>query len=406
MRAAWRLSVVAIVLASAVGVAPRVLLADLATLRVRDTTFTLDVRRGVAMVEAAPLARLMGGTWTREADGRYVLAVGTVRATLIAGLPYARTANTAHALVVAPQLRGAALWIPLQVVTELIPRLDPTFGFDRARGELRLPPRAAAIVATPPARPAPPPAATPVKRVTSRRVIVDPGHGGKDVGMRARLPNGTIVWEKDIALGVSRRVAAALKDRGVGVHLTRDRDTLIALADRGRIANQQRGDLFLSIHVNAANPGWANSGGARGFETYFLAEAKTEDAKRVAQMENEVVKFETEIETSATDPLGFIINDMAQNEHLRESLELAAAIQAGLAKRHPGPNRGVKQAGFAVLVRSFMPAVLIEIGFGSNPAEAAWMHSAAGQQALAESIADATLGYLEQYEKRVSGGGA
>ena len=177
MRAAWRLSAVAIVLASAVGAAPRVPLADLATLRVRDTTLTLDARRGVAMVEAAPLARLMGGTWTREADGRYVLAVGTVRATLIAGLPYARTANTAHALVVAPQLRGAALWIPLQVVTELIPRLDPTFGFDRARGELRLPPRAAAIVATPPARPAPSPAATPVKRVTSRRVIDPIYHG-------------------------------------------------------------------------------------------------------------------------------------------------------------------------------------------------------------------------------------
>ena len=73
---------------------------------------------------------------------------------------------------------------------------------------------------------------------------------------------------------------------------TRTTDTLIALSDRGRIANDAHADLFVSIHVNAANPGWKDPGGARGFETYFLAEAKTEDARRVEQMENEVVKFE------------------------------------------------------------------------------------------------------------------
>ena len=108
---------------------------------------------------------------------------------------------------------------------------------------------------------------------------------------------------------------------------TRTTDTLIALSDRGRIANDAHADLFVSIHVNAANPGWKDPGGARGFETYFLAEAKTEDARRVEQMENEVVKFETGPSARAGDPLSFILNDMAQNEHLRESNELADLIQ-------------------------------------------------------------------------------
>ena len=109
---------------------------------------------------------------------------------------------------------------------------------------------------------------------------------------------------------------------------------------------------------------------ARGFETYFLSEAKTEDARRVERMENEVVRFETSASSREGDPLSFIMNDMAQNEHLRESSELAAMIQRQLGTMHPGPSRGVKQAGFRVLVTAFMPAVLVEIGFGTNAEEA------------------------------------
>src|SRR5690606_196753 len=177
------------------------------------------------------------------------------------------------------------------------------------------------------------------------------------------------IYEKNITLAVSRLVAAELKDRGYRVIMTRTRDTLIALSDRGRIANREKGDLFLSIHVNAANPGWNNAGSARGYETYFLAEARTEDARRVEQMENDAVRFETESEVTAGDPLSFIVTDMQQNEHLRESKELAAAVQDHLSRIHPGPNRGVKQAAFRVLVTAFMPSVLIALGFGTNAAE-------------------------------------
>ena len=174
-----------------------------------------------------------------------------------------------------------------------------------------------------------------------------------------------------------------------------------ALGDRGRIANASHADLFLSIHVNAPNMKWKNPGGARGVETYFLAEAKTEDARRVERMENEAIRFETTADAKQGDPLSFIINDMAQNEHLRESSELAELVQRELAEMHPGPNRGVKQAGFRVLVTAFMPAVLIEIGFGSNAAEAKYISGAAGQRKLAAAIADAAVEYLAHYERRV-----
>ena len=209
------------------------------------------------------------------------------------------------------------------------------------------------------------------------------------------------VHEKDVVLAIARRLESALLRRGARVVMTRRSDTLIALADRGRIANAAHGDVFVSIHVNAANPGWHRPRDARGFETYFLAEAKTEDARRVAAMENEAVRFETNATTAKDDPLGFVITDMAQNEHLRESSSLAEMIQRALAPVHPGPSRGVKQAGFRVLVSAFMPAVLVEVGFGTNEREAAFLTSEQSQQAIAVALADATLGYLHRYERRV-----
>jgi N-acetylmuramoyl-L-alanine amidase len=245
----------------------------------------------------------------------------------------------------------------------------------------------------------------PVAAAPRRRIVVDAGHGGPDAGMHGPIGGRPTIYEKDITLAVSRKLARELETRGVDVVMTRTTDTLIALGDRGRIANQNKGDLFISIHVNAANPGWKDPGGARGFETYFLAEEKTEDERRVARMENEVVRFETTAEAAPkNDPLAFMLNDLAQNEHLRESSDLAATIQSKLRGVHPGPSRGVKQAGFMVLVRAFMPAVLVEIGFGTNPAEAAWISSAAGQAVIADAVADGAMEYLAKYERRVSSG--
>ncbi|HYV98241.1 MAG TPA: N-acetylmuramoyl-L-alanine amidase [Gemmatimonadaceae bacterium] len=279
--------------------------------------------------------------------------------------------------------------------------------------------RAAAVKpASAPARknPVPRPAPKSPARQGKHLVVIDAGHGGDHGGMRARLPNGDWIDEKTITLGIAKRLRDELVKHGVDVVMTRDKDMNVCpraaeecpieldLSERGRIANDARGDVFVSIHVNAAGPGEKNPKGVRGLETYFLAEAKTEDERRVESMENEVVRFETGASVQGNNPLSFIINDMAQNEHLRESSELASAIQAGVGGVHPGPSRGVKQANFSVLRNAYMPAVLVETGYGSNPSEAAWLASDGGQKQLAASIASATLDYIAKYERRVHAG--
>ena len=255
------------------------------------------------------------------------------------------------------------------------------------------------VTAAPADRPTPP--ARRRGRTERRVVVVDAGHGGPDNGMSGPIGARRKIYEKNITLQVAKRLAGVLRDRGLRVVMTRTTDTLIALSDRGRIANQHHGDVFVSIHVNAANPGWHDPGAARGFETYFLAEARTEDAKRVEQMENASVRFETSVQASKDDPLNFIMNDMAQNEHLRESSELADLIQQHLGPIEPGPSRGVKQAGFVVLVTAYMPAVLVEIGFGTNPADARFITSPTHQKEIANAIADGTIEYLDHYQKRL-----
>jgi N-acetylmuramoyl-L-alanine amidase len=255
--------------------------------------------------------------------------------------------------------------------------------------------RPAKVAPKPPARPKP------------ARVVVDAGHGGRDPGGPMRFGARGELAEKDIVLQVALKLGEELRERGVEVYFTRTRDTLISLDDRGRLANRANGDLFISIHVNAANPRWRNPTAARGFETYFLAEAKTEDAQRVEEMENEAVRFETATGPAPKDDaLSFILSDMMQNEHLRESSDLAEIMQRHLGTVHPGPDRGVKQAGFRVLVGAFMPAVLLELGFGTNAADAEFLASPIRQRALARAVANATMEYLERHQRRIGGGDA
>jgi N-acetylmuramoyl-L-alanine amidase len=378
------------------------------------------------LVRADQLRPIVPITVSHLTANRWMLIVNGVGIEVEEGLHFAKVGDQTYQLAAAPEVRKGALYISLQLVAEIIPRVATNLVWDPERFELRAfsaVQKFATREVTAPrsSRRSGPPAgearservASPTVRSTAtgplrsrRLVVVDAGHGGPDGGMHGPIGGGPAVLEKNITLNVAKRVGAALGERGIDVKYTRTSDTLIALSDRGRIANDAHADLFVSIHVNAANPGWKDPGGARGFETYFLAEAKTEDARRVEQMENEVVKFESGPSARAGDPLNFIINDMAQNEHLREANELAELIQRRMSEVHPGPSRGVKQAGFRVLVTAFMPAVLVEIGFGSNPAEAAYMTSAAKMDELAAAISDAVLEYLKGYERRVASGGA
>ena len=336
---------------------------------------------------------------------------------------YFRFDDQLYALVGPPYVARDTLFVPLQWVVEYLPRLVPDrFRYEAKRSRLvevpgvtgaAVAPAAGAALAadTPPGSGAPPhrggvPVRPSVHGVGLRLphvVALDAGHGGPDVGMLGPIHGRKFLREKDVTLAVARDVGDELRRRGVGVAMTRATDTLISLRDRGRIARGQHADLFVSIHVNAANPRWRDAGGARGFETYFLAEAKTEDARRVARLENESVRFETN-GSASDDPMRFILNDLQENEHLRESSRLAEIMEHTLGEVHPAEARGVKQAGFAVLATSYMPAVLVEIGFGSNADEAHYLTGAAGQRRLARGIADAVVSYLTEYERRLASG--
>ncbi len=233
-----------------------------------------------------------------------------------------------------------------------------------------------------------------------RLVVIDAGHGGVDPG--ARGPRGTL--EKHVTLAVARMLAEELRrDPTLEVRMTRDRDTLIALTDRSRLANRWRNAggegrpaLFMSIHANA-HPRTT----ARGFETFFLSEAKTEDARRVAEMENAAQQYE-QPSNAPLDPLSFIKHDLRQNLYLHESSDWAEMIQRRLATSHPGPNRGVKQAGFVVLNGAFMPAVLVELGFITNVEEERMLSDPSAQRRMARELAAA----VSDFFNRRNGGAA
>ncbi len=380
--------------------------------RVRQVPVVVAEGGGLAL-RADVLAEALGGQLVRDGarTARYRLNVGRIGVELETGTALAVIAADTLPLSGTVFRRAATLYVPLGLAADLLPRMGAGVMFDAAKQEIRrFAPVAAAKRAAPPVPTTSAPRSSPAisKPFGSRGarqhvVVVDAGHGGRDNGMSGPIGGGPRVYEKNITLAVSQQLQRALEERGIRVIMTRTTDTLIGLYDRGPIANAAKGDLFVSIHVNAANPRWQNPGGARGFETYFLAEAKTEDERRVAAMENEAVKFETNADVSRDDPLGFIMRDMAQNEHLRESMRLATLIQDGMRTVHPGPNRGVKQAGLAVLVTAFMPAVLVEIGFGTNRAEAGYITDPQRQSELADRLADAIERYLDEYERKVGG---
>lgn len=394
----------------------------------RDSAIPVRADGQASFVMAEAAAGALGGRVQRLPNHRFLVSIAGVAFELADRVPFALSDGRLYPLVAAARERDGRLELPVQLLTDIAPRAGARLRWDAVRQRLTPtapPPVVASRAAAPVARPAAESAAAPprpaaqrvaksadsappapsVRPARRRVVVVDAGHGGRDPGMRGWSPGRTPVREKDVTLGVALQLEQELERRGYAVVMTRRTDTLITLDDRGRIANRSKGDLFISVHVNAANPKWREPHAARGFETYFLAEAKTEDERRVAQMENEVVRFETEADAPANDPLGFIINDMAQNEHLRESNDLAEIIQGSLRRVHPGPSRGVKQAGFRVLVKAYMPAVLVEIGFGTNNAEAAFMSSPSGQRTLANAIADAAAEYLGRYEQRITPGG-
>jgi N-acetylmuramoyl-L-alanine amidase len=248
--------------------------------------------------------------------------------------------------------------------------------------------------AEPGASPTPPPP-PPAQGTGVRTVIIDPGHGGAEVG--ALGPAGTL--EKDVTLAIARKVRAnVVNGLGLQAFLTRDRDQEVALEDRPAFANNYKADLFVSIHANAFR-----SQGARGSEVYFLSyQATDDDSRRQAAMEGGEIVPGAAAGPSGSD-LALILWDMAQAEHLEESSALASRIQEELAEVTGSQGRGVKQAPFRVLVGAAMPAVLVEVAFISNAEEERLLVSDAYQSKVAAAITRGIARYQREREQRMGG---
>lgn len=225
-----------------------------------------------------------------------------------------------------------------------------------------------------------------------RVIVIDPGHGGDDTG--AKGPSG--MAEKDITLSIALKLAEALRERmDAEVLLTRTTDVFIPLEERTAFANANRADLFLSIHTNAA----ANRD-ARGTETFFLSiDATDEDARRVAAFENNSDVAGGLVLTEGDD-LRDILLDMASTRSHHESSTLAEAVHMSMLGKAGREGRGVKQAHFTVLVGATMPAVLVEVGFISNPAEERWLSSRKDQEKAARAIADGIVSFRDIMTRR------
>ncbi len=230
-------------------------------------------------------------------------------------------------------------------------------------------------------------------------VIIDPGHGGKDPGSVGE----TGLLEKDVVLDIALRLRELLQQdprtADINIIMTREDDTFVPLPDRFRNANQSKGDLFISIHTNS----WHDPS-VSGFMTFFLAEAKNDEARQMAQLENSVLKYEDTnpaLSIDAGEPmLAGILGELISTKYLEESQVLAATVQDELTGRirHQVMPRFVDQAPFLVLNGASMPSVLVETAFISNRAEENFLRQNSFKNRVAEALHEAIIAYKNRVE--------
>jgi N-acetylmuramoyl-L-alanine amidase len=232
-------------------------------------------------------------------------------------------------------------------------------------------------------------------------IVIDAGHGGEDPG----AIGVTRVREKDVTLGIALKLGKLIEKnlKGVKVVYTRKRDKSVELYRRGQIANEARGKLFLSIHCNSMR---RKPNSQNGFEIYLLRPGRTEDAVRIAERENAVIKLERGYQKRYQELTeeNFILVTMAQSAHMKHSERFGAILEKEMRNRLPIPDNGVRQAGFLVLVGASMPNVLIETGYLSNRKEERFLKSKSGQEEIAGAIYEAVKKYKSEYEKSLEEG--
>jgi N-acetylmuramoyl-L-alanine amidase len=229
-------------------------------------------------------------------------------------------------------------------------------------------------------------------------VVIDPGHGGKDAGAAVGK-----AMEKDIVLDLALRLGESIQKKypDIKVIYTRKTDVFIPLHERARIANKNKADLFISIHINGTDNNYA-----KGTETFVLGDHRSDDNFEVVKKENSVILLEDDYNTTyeGFDPNSsesYIMFANAQSEYFDQSVMFASEIQSQF--RHIGRvDRSVKQAGFLVLRQAAMPSVLIEAGFISHPDERNYLVSTNGKTFLSEAIFKAFESYKRKIENKSS----
>jgi len=229
---------------------------------------------------------------------------------------------------------------------------------------------------------------------TIKTIVIDPGHGGKDPGAVGKTIKAQ---EKDINLSVSLLLKSLLeKELNVKVLLTRCDDRFVSLQERTKFANDNKADLFISVHTNASKD--RNS---RGVEMYYLSTAKTTEARAVEALENSVVEiYEGGKEALRKyNDVDLILSDILQAENLEHSNTLAFKLQMNMCAGTKSNDRGIKQANFYVLRGAFMPAVLVEMGFISHPVEESFLVNKQYQERLARTIFEGIKSFKYRYDR-------
>lgn len=228
------------------------------------------------------------------------------------------------------------------------------------------------------------------------KIIIDPGHGGRDPGT---VGSGNL-YEKDIALDIAKRLKKLLENRlDVEVLLTRSRDVFVDLRERSAIANRNKGKLFVSIHVNANR-----SRRIYGMETYILGTARTKEDEEIAEKENSVIKFE-----DSWGPYADLSNEnsillsMARNSFEVESQKIASKIQSHVRRDLGTRDGGVRQGPFQVLVGTLMPKVYVEVGYLSNSRERKNLRKKSYRQKIAETVFKGIKEFKQTSESQIFG---
>lgn len=235
-------------------------------------------------------------------------------------------------------------------------------------------------------------------------VVIDAGHGGKDVGCIGNVTN-----EKTITLDVAKRLADKIKAgcSDAKVVLTRDGDYFLTLQERANVANKAHGDLFISIHVNSVDKNSKSRTSVQGTSVYAVGADKEGKTLNVAMRENSVMELEDNYGTvyRGFDPNSaesYIIFELSNNLHLNQSLNFASMAQKQLVSTAGRVDKGVRQAGFWVLWATSMPAVLVELDFICNPTQEAFLNSAAGRDKCATALYNAFKQYEESMQHKTS----